>query len=70
MSLFGDKEIAKWMRASPPSFEEWLEQDFTDYVHRLMSATDSVSVGRFQGRLELLETLKELRKDASNVLES
>lgn len=72
MTLFEDRDIKKWMRSSPPSFDEWLEQEFTDYVHRLMSAEDSVSVGRFQGRLELLETLRDLRKDASNanVLES
>ena len=64
MSLFGDDAIQKWMRQAPPSFLEWLEQEFTGNVNQLRAAGDLLNVGRFQGILNVLDVLKELRKES------
>jgi hypothetical protein len=64
MSLFDDQEIAKWFRAMPPTFWEWLEQADSDNIAKLCWATDMLTVGRFQGKLEILATLKQLRKES------
>lgn len=61
MNLFQDPEIAKWMRSAPPAFTEWLEQEFSDNVRRLMNSSDLWMVGRLGGRLELLQTLRDLK---------
>jgi hypothetical protein len=64
MTLWGDESIQKWMRAMPPAFLEWMEQQFNDGMAKLRNADDLLAVGRYQGMLEILAMLKELRKES------
>lgn len=61
MTIFQDRDTAKWMGNMPPAFNEWLEQEFNDGVRRLMNTSDPWMVGRLGGRLELLQTLRDLK---------
>jgi hypothetical protein len=64
MNLFQDEAIAKWMRAAPPSFNEWLEQETASYFNKMMGVDDMRLMGFYQGILGMLTTLKELRKES------
>ena len=64
IAIFADQDIASWMRNAPKSFDEWMEQEFNDQIARLMNADDLRTIGRYQGILGMLATLKELRKES------
>jgi hypothetical protein len=62
--LFTDKDIAKWMNSAPAAWKEWLEQEIGDHTNQLMGASEILVVGRFQGALHILNTLKRLREES------
>lgn len=64
MSVYGEEAVQKWMRQMPIQFSEWLEQEYTSNLSLLRGASDLLAVGRFQGILNVLDMLKELKKEA------
>jgi hypothetical protein len=57
-------EVSRWMRQMPNSFRDWLSREYDLEVQQLRTSSEPSAVYRSQGRLEKLEMIINLRKEA------
>lgn len=60
-SPYDEEEVDKWMREMPESFKVWLQMQYETQLAYLLNAVDLLTIGRYQGRIEVLEQLRRIK---------
>lgn len=62
---YDEDKTQKWFRNEDgKSFLEYIRQKYVQEDRQLRSASDLITIGRYQGKLEILEWLIKLREES------
>lgn len=68
-TLYNDREaVSAWLQHAPRSWIEYLQQTRDYEIKQLRQAIDLIGIGRYQGKLEILDRLIGLKEELNGVV--